>query len=73
MKAAAVLAGVALAVSLSSTYAAETNRQAGAANILFILTDDQGWSQLSKEMHPGIPDSRSVYLHTPDLERSIMV
>ncbi len=34
-------------------------------NIVFILTDDQGWSQVSKRMHPDLPQSRSNYLSTP--------
>jgi arylsulfatase A-like enzyme len=37
-------------------------------NILFILTDDQGWSQLSGEMYPGIAESRSTYLETPYMD-----
>ncbi len=38
-------------------------------NILFILTDDQGWSQVSTAMHPAIPESRSTYLNTPSMTR----
>jgi len=34
-------------------------------NFLFILTDDQGWSQLSSEIYPGLSESRSSYLETP--------
>jgi len=49
--------------------AAEANRSPDSPNILFILTDDQGWSQLSKQMHPDIPDSRSTYLSTPHMNR----
>ncbi len=38
-------------------------------NIIFILTDDQGWSQISSRMHPGIPESKSDYLDTPNMSR----
>lgn len=38
-------------------------------NFLLILTDDQGWSQLSAKMHPGVEDSYSSYLHTPNMNR----
>ncbi len=38
-------------------------------NIVLILTDDQGWSQVSEAMDPRIPDSRSTYLETPNMTR----
>lgn len=38
-------------------------------NILFILSDDQGWSQVSKPMHTGIPESCSHYLNTKNIDR----
>lgn len=38
-------------------------------NILFILTDDQGWSQINTRMHPDIPESMSPYLETPAMNR----
>lgn len=43
-----------------------------APNILLILTDDQGWSQLSAPMDPRLPESMSEYLETPNMNR-IMV
>ena len=44
---------------------------AGAAppNIVLILTDDQGWSQVSQAMDPRVPQSRSTYLETPSMSR----
>ena len=39
-----------------------------APNIILILTDDQGWSQSSVAMDPRIPESKSDYLETPNLE-----
>jgi len=38
-------------------------------NILLILTDDQGWSQVSGRMDPLIPESGSEYLETPHMAR----
>ncbi len=37
-------------------------------NIVFMLSDDQGWSGLSVSMHPTIP-SKGDEFHTPNLER----
>ena len=38
-------------------------------NILLILSDDHGWSQLSQAMHPGVPEAQSSYLRTPNIDR----
>ncbi|MBL7184788.1 MAG: sulfatase [Phycisphaerae bacterium] len=38
-------------------------------NIVLILTDDQGWSQMSQVMDPRIAESRSTYLETPSMSR----
>jgi arylsulfatase A-like enzyme len=38
-------------------------------NFIFILTDDQGWSQSGVPMHPDVQDSCCSYLSTPSLER----
>ena len=40
-----------------------------APNIVLILTDDQGWSQMSEPADPRIPESASSYLHTPHINR----
>ena len=42
---------------------------ATSPNIVLILTDDQGWSQLSRRMDPRIAASKSDYLHTPNMNR----
>ncbi|MFN5530096.1 MAG: sulfatase-like hydrolase/transferase, partial [Planctomycetaceae bacterium] len=47
-------------------------RPASAAeppNIVFMLSDDQGWSGLSVAMHPDVPGSRGEVFHTPALEK----
>ena len=38
-------------------------------NIVFMLSDDQDWTGLSVQMHPDIPNSRSDFYRTPNLER----
>jgi len=42
---------------------------AASPNILLILTDDQGWSQMSSRMDPKVKDSYSNYLETPNMAR----
>ena len=66
---AAILAACHLAGVSRTVGAAEPKPSPGAPNILYILTDDQGWSQMSVEMQPGLSDSRSAYLHTPNMGR----
>lgn len=38
-------------------------------NIVFMLSDDQGWSGTSVLMHPDIPGSQGDIFHTPNLEK----
>jgi arylsulfatase A-like enzyme len=38
-------------------------------NIVFMLSDDQGWSGLSVAMHPDVPASKGEFFHTPNLEK----
>ena len=38
-------------------------------NFIVILTDDQGWSQLSETMDPMVPGAQSSYLETPNMVR----
>ncbi len=38
-------------------------------NIILILTDDQGWSEMSGLMDPQVPAAASEYLSTPNMER----
>src|SRR3954468_4237314 len=53
-----------LAVNLpSASFAADR------PNIVFMLSDDQGWSGLSVAMHPDVPASKSEFFHTPNLEK----
>ncbi len=41
---------------------------AQSPNIIFILTDDQGWNGTSELMNPSIPESKSDFYQTPNLE-----
>ena len=36
-------------------------------NIIFMLSDDQGWTETSVQMHPDIPNSKSEVVETPNL------
>ncbi len=38
-------------------------------NIIFILTDDQGWTSLSSRMQNDVPESASDYYETPNIDR----
>jgi arylsulfatase A len=38
-------------------------------NIIFMLSDDQGWSGLSVPMHPDVPGSKGDIFYTPNIER----
>jgi len=38
-------------------------------NFIFMLSDDQNWNGLSVQMDPNVPDSKSRYVQTPNLER----
>ncbi len=39
-------------------------------NIIYILTDDQGWTSVSYRSDPNRPDSQSDYLETPHMARA---
>ena len=41
----------------------------GRPNFVFVLSDDQGFSGTSVRMDDAVPDSRSDYYRTPNLER----
>ena len=54
-----------LALCLAATSAGQA---ADRPNIIFMLSDDQGWSGLSAAMHPDVGWSRSSIVETPNLE-----
>ncbi|MCZ6671542.1 MAG: sulfatase-like hydrolase/transferase, partial [Verrucomicrobia bacterium] len=49
--------------------AASSFQASASPNIVLILTDDHGWSQLSTLMDPLVSSSRSTYLETPNMTR----
>ena len=38
-------------------------------NVILILADDQGWNGLSCQMDPNVPESKSDYYQTPNIDR----
>jgi len=38
-------------------------------NIIFILTDDQGWTHTSHRADPDIPESKSDFFETPNMDK----
>lgn len=56
---------------LVSYTAAEAVKEApnSSPNIIFILTDDQGWTHTSHRADPNIPESKSDFYETPHMDR----
>lgn len=54
---------------LVATLTVATALGSSPPNFILVLTDDQGWSQLSLPMDPTIPSSASAYLETPNMAR----
>lgn len=57
------------ALALLAVYSASSVAGDAPPNIVLILTDDQGWSQMSTRMDQQNPLSRSDYLETPSMAR----
>ncbi len=60
------LAVLVLAIAM---IAANVSLAADKPNIIFMLSDDQGWNGLSVAMHPTLAASKSEIFHTPNLEK----
>jgi arylsulfatase A len=58
-----------LQIALLTAIAITAFASAAPPNILLILTDDHGWSQLSSRMDPKLAASMSKYLETPNMNR----
>lgn len=54
---------------LVTIWLASVSRSADKPNIIFMLSDDQGWNGLSVAMHPNLPGSKGEIFHTPNLEK----
>jgi len=63
-------AGILLNVNLEAREEeAKGSTGADSPNILFILTDDQGWSDLSESLDPGEEEAFCDYFHTPNMNK----
>jgi arylsulfatase A len=58
------VASLLLCLLLMPAFAAERR-----PNFVVILSDDHGWSQLSRTMDPRVPEAQSAYLQTPNIDR----
>src|SRR5688500_6138450 len=56
-------------LSFSGGAAFAQNATLRSPNIVLILTDDHGWSQMSHLADPRVPASVSHYLETPHMSR----
>ncbi len=45
------------------------NKEVISPNIIFILTDDQGWTHTSHRADPNIAESKSDYYETPNMDK----
>lgn len=64
-----LLSWVCSALLCFATVAALAESAPRRPNFLLILTDDQGWSQVSRSMHPDLPEGQSAFLRTPNIDR----
>ncbi len=70
MKNIALLLSLCLLLALSACRIEAANEKAPKSpNIIFILTDDQGWTHTSHRADPDIPESQSDYYETPNMDR----
>ena len=58
-----------VAVPFVTRAIAETRSKPSRPNIIFMLSDDQGWNGLSVRMHPDHAESGSDFYRTPSLEK----
>lgn len=61
------IAAIAIPLLLWS-YIEESDKEK-SPNIIFILTDDQGWTHISHRADPDIPESKSDYYETPNMDK----
>ena len=62
-----LISGVGATLLVSAAFAQKET----SPNFVLILLDDFGWSSLSAQMDKNIPDSRSDYFQTPNIDRLI--
>jgi arylsulfatase A-like enzyme len=56
-------------LAIFTSIAAAPLSAAPPPNIILILSDDQDWNGLSVQMHPDMPNSKSDFYRTPNLEK----
>ena len=58
-----------VAAALVASAVVEVRAAAPGPNFIVILTDDQGWGTTSVMIDPLVPDSKSDFFKTPNIER----
>lgn len=61
--------GLMLLVTACTGGSVSNTNEAGSPNIIFILTDDQGWTHTSHRADPNNPESKSDYYETPNMDK----
>lgn len=56
-------------VALWISFTSGVCRSADKPNIIFMLSDDQGWNGLSVPMHPDVAGSKGEIFQTPNIEK----
>jgi len=67
-----IIALASLLLFMACTGGTASKTEAGKAkspNIIFILTDDQGWTHTSHRADPNIPESKSDFFETPNMDK----
>ncbi len=65
----AMLLGILLVSSCKSKIESSADEKDKSPNIIFILTDDQGWTHTSHRADPNVPESKSDYYETPNMDK----
>lgn len=58
-----------LAIMSIACKSEKSSEKPSSPNIIFILTDDQGWTHTSHRADPKIPESKSDYYETPNMDK----
>jgi arylsulfatase A len=60
---------ISIALLVLGSLVSGVSHSADKPNIIFMLSDDQGWNGLSVAMHPTLAASKGEIFHTPNLEK----
>jgi arylsulfatase A-like enzyme len=72
MKTMKLLSQLSVLLLLFACSGATSVKEEKSPNIIFILTDDQGWTHTSHRADPDIPESKSDYYETPNMDKLAM-